>query len=293
MFTAEHLRRCNNIRVIASIAPASTPAEPAVALEPEQEELFAELVDATRGVPRTEQEFLLVDTDQGDLLMGPGGTRSVLGHDVNALARAGFLESTHLNYASGNTYVISTKGRRHYADIHHRTSEPFAPVEQRVQSYLDSPDFRSAYAGAYARWHAAAELLWSADGSERSSTIGHETREAMQDFATALVDRYHPLDVGNDPTKTKDRVSAVLRMHRPEIGEKRTKLLDALYSYWSATVDLVQRQTHAGQKEGESLDWEDARCVVFQTANVMIEIDRAIRAAATLASASDESPATS
>jgi hypothetical protein len=44
-----------------------------------------------------------------------------------------------------------------------------------------------------------------------------------------------------------------------------------------ATVsDLVQRQEHAGQREGEPLVWEDGRRIVFQTAIVMFEIDRSL-----------------
>ena len=46
-------------------------------------------------------------------------------------------------------------------------------------------------------------------------------------------------------------------------------------------MDLVQRQEHGGQKEGEPLGWEDGRRVVFQTANVMVELHRATEQAAT------------
>jgi hypothetical protein len=38
----------------------------------------------------------------------------------------------------------------------------------------------------------------------------------------------------------------------------------------------VQRQEHGAQKEGRPLVWEDGRRVVFQTAIVMFELDRAL-----------------
>lgn len=77
----------------------------------------------------------------------------------------------------------------------------------------------------------------------------------MQEFATALVDRYGPADANPDPTKTLDRLSAVLHMHRGQLGQRRAGLLDALFNYWRAAVDLVQRQEHGGQKEGEVVVW--------------------------------------
>lgn len=49
-------------------------------------------------------------------------------------------------------------------------------------------------------------------------------------------------------------------------------MLDALVVYWGTVSDLIQRQEHGAQKEGEALRWEDGRRVVFQTAVVMFEI---------------------
>jgi hypothetical protein len=102
----------------------------------------------------------------------------------------------------------------------------------------------------------------------------------MQEFATALVERHRPPGVNQNPTKTLDRVSAVLQMYGVDLGKRRLALLDALFEYWRAAVELVQRQEHGGQKEGEPLGWEDGRRVVFQTANVMVELHRAVEQAA-------------
>jgi hypothetical protein len=108
----------------------------------------------------------------------------------------------------------------------------------------------------------------------------------MQAFATALVDHHQPPDANPDPTKTLDRVSAVLSMYHAHLGERRLGLLNGLFAYWRSAVDLVQRQEHGAQKEGERLSWEDGRRVVFQTANVMVEVDRATEQAASLGTGS-------
>jgi len=72
------------------------------------------------------------------------------------------------------------------------------------------------------------------------------------------------------------RIRAVLRQHGARVGSTTTPLLDALVGYWKAVSGLAQRQEHGGQKEGRDLVWEDGRRVVFQTAVVMFETDRAL-----------------
>jgi hypothetical protein len=60
------------------------------------------------------------------------------------------------------------------------------------------------------------------------------------------------------------------------LGDTRRALLAALLAYWGTVSDLVQRQEHGAQKQGEPLTWEDTRTVVFQTAIVMFEIARTV-----------------
>jgi len=62
-----------------------------------------------------------------------------------------------------------------------------------------------------------------------------------------------------------------------ECSPKFKAVLESLVSCWEAAIDLVQRQEHGANKEGEPLVWEDARRVVFQTMMVMYELDRALR----------------
>jgi hypothetical protein len=59
-------------------------------------------------------------------------------------------------------------------------------------------------------------------------------------------------------------------------GKATKAFLQSLLEYWGTVNDLVQRQEHGGQREGDPLTWEDGRRVVFHTLLVMYEIDRAV-----------------
>ena len=61
-----------------------------------------------------------------------------------------------------------------------------------------------------------------------------------------------------------------------QTGDLTSEWLDALIRYWGTVSDLVQRQVHDATREGASLTVEDSRRVVFQTAMVMYEVDRAV-----------------
>ena len=98
----------------------------------------------------------------------------------------------------------------------------------------------------------------------------------MQEFATALVNQYQPPNAGPDKAHTVARIRAVLKLRGDQLGETEKSFLDAILAYWGTVSDLVQRQEHGAQKEGETLVWEDGRRVVFQTALVMFEIDSAL-----------------
>jgi hypothetical protein len=164
-----------------------------------------------------------------------------------------------------------------YAELQHRSGAPTQQVEETLRWYLDSDAFQSSYPEAYRKWASAAELLWNSDSQQQLTTIGHLGREAMQEFATALVNRRQPTGVDTDKAHDVARIRSVLGQHASTLGTTAAPFLDALLVYWGTLSDLVQRQEHAAQKEGRPLVWEDGRRVVFQTANVMFEIDRTLR----------------
>jgi hypothetical protein len=249
-----------------------------IPLEPEQEQLFEQIVEAARSVPREQREpFMCIPAMQLTQVQGNGLLREVLEEDLLVLDRAGLIEiSKYHTTGSGFNFFVPPDGYAYYEHLKRRSGEATRQVEQDIQHYLDAESFRAAYPDAYARWKEAADHLWSADSERELSTIGHKCREAIQEFATALVEKYQPPDVNPDKAKTRDRLSAVINLRRPDLGEARSELLDGLFDYWRAADKLIQRQEHAGQREGEPLTGEDGRRVVFQTAVVMFEVDRSL-----------------
>ena len=244
-------------------------------LEREQIELLLGLVDAALAVDRAERKFYMSRTDGPDILFGPGGQRTVLGEDIYDLINAGMLRRRG-SWVGGD--VEFTLAPEAFALAEEAGAlMPMERVEESISRYLDEPAFKEKYPLAYQRWQEAANLLWGDSSADELTTIGHKTREAVQEFATALVQRAG-LDgtVDGDPAHTVARLRAVIDASRENLGDARRHLLDALLTYWGEVHDLLQRQEHGGQKEGEPLAWEDGRRAVFQTAVVMYEIDRTI-----------------
>jgi hypothetical protein len=93
------------------------------------------------------------------------------------------------------------------------------------------------------------------------------------------VERFKLLNVDQDKADAIARISAVINYQKNGIGANIVPLLDALLVYAGTLSNLIQRQEHGGQKEGSTLTWEDGRRIVFQLANVMIEVDRSISTA--------------
>ncbi len=149
-------------------------------------------------------------------------------------------------------------------------------VETMARYYLESAHFQTEYPDACQKWVNAAEKLWGSEPGSELTTIGHLCREAMQSFATALVNQYTPTEVDLDAAHTDNRVKAVLQAQTDRLGSIERPFLCALVEYWRKVSDLVQRQEHGAQKEGEPLAWEDARRVVFHAMITMFEIDRAL-----------------
>ena len=100
----------------------------------------------------------------------------------------------------------------------------------------------------------------------------------MQEFATEALTHYGLEKADSDPAKVNRRLGAVIAMLLPHCGGALGQVLKALGTLSEATMFLVQRQEHGAQKEGEPLDFEDARRVVFNVAVVMHELARAFDA---------------
>ncbi len=250
-----------------------------ILLQPEQEELLVVLVEAARNTQgKHRQKFEFIQSMGGNLIHHPGLGGQIddayLG-DIETLGREGLLA---LTYGSKGTlqFDVTPFGFKFYEHLKLKLGQPFQRVEASVRSYLDTEAFQRKYPSAYQKWAEAEQVLWSSDSDKQLTTIGHLCREAVQEFASALVDRYQPLNVTDSPTSTVDRIRAVLDLRSESIGATVKPLMKTLLAYWGTVNDLIQRQEHGGQKEGRSLVWEDGRRVVFTTALVMYEIDHAL-----------------
>ncbi len=226
------------------------------------------MVEAARDAPRDQREWFLMILAQADILGGPWGQREVLRTDVYELEHAGLLRRLP---EGDNNYVISPQGRSHYAERRHHEGEPAERAEVQLRRFLDAQAFHAEYPASYMLWSEAEALLWSADSARELTTIGHKAREAMQTFATEVVERYGPSNVDADPAHVNRRLGAVIEMRLPALGDARAGLLKAVGDYSEATMGVIQRQAHGGQKEGHTLTWHDARRVVFHVAIVMFE----------------------
>ncbi len=251
-----------------------------ILLESEQKELLTRLVEISRKMPRDQRaKFIVAQGANHHVLINPGhpsDTLKIFIGDLEILAHADLVNSTTLpGRGSPNNVYVLPLGYAYYEHMKREAGQPLEHVEISVRNYLSVERFRQKYPVAYQKWAEAEDMLWSSDSERQLTMIGHLCREAVQEFATHLVEQYKLTDV-QDKTKTVDRIRAVLNHCKGNLGDKEGACLAALVTYWKTVIDLIQREEHGGQKEGSQLVWEDGRRVVFQTAVVMFEIDCSI-----------------
>lgn len=251
-----------------------------VVLESEQEELLITLVEAARSLPREKHQKFWYSETLGNVqgaIIHPGLSREtrVPRGDIEILASQGLVQ---LDYGSRGTpmFDVTPIGFRYYEMLKRQHGESVERVEAMMKQYLNGVSFKAVYPIAFTKWQSAEDALWSSDSALALTTIGHLCREAMQKFATELVQRLTPDPVDPDKAHTVSRLRAVIAKASSGMSAAEQQLLDALLGYWGAVSDMVQRQEHGAAKEGSPLVWEDGRRVVFQTAVVMFEIARAL-----------------
>lgn len=269
--------------LVVALTHKGTPESPPPAdihLEPSQIKLLVDLVEASRRQPDASQsEFQALTAAQmypAFHVRHPG-----LPADYRAtLADLQELEATELIRLRSNSkgdilqFSVRPKGVRFYAEVKRQAGTPINRTEGEIRRLFDQQPFQDRFSAAYQKWALAERLLWGADSQDQLTAIGHYCREAMQQFASALVALHQVADANPSSANTVARLRAVIRAR--VVGETLPPFLDALVSYWGTVSDLVQRQEHGAQRESRAVTWEDARRVVFQTMCVMYEVDRAL-----------------
>jgi len=248
-------------------------------LEQEQKDLLMNLAEGARNVPPNKrQPFILSQTHEGDHLIHPGLKQVLLTYfgDIDTLANAGLTDVSMGSNRTVRLINVTPKGFSYYRYLKRETGKLAQRVENETRQYILSTQFKSDYVAAYQKWVMAEALLWGADSEQQYTTIGHHCREAMQEFADALIKRRSPSNVEPDKAKTVARVRAILELYAVNLGRTEKAFLDALLVYWGTVSDLTQRQEHGSQNVECPLIWEDARRVIFQTLLVIFEVDRAL-----------------
>lgn len=249
-------------------------------IEPEQKKLLIGFVEAERKISREERQKFFVSNPIGPpgvVLIHPGLPKDfprVFEGDIETLES---VELISISYERGvKCFFVTPKGFQFYEQLVQESGSAVERIQSSIKGYLEAKSFKERYPLAYEKWCKAEEMLWRSDTEASFTTIGHLTREAMQEFADALVRLCKTEDIPMDKAKTVARIRAVLSTKYEQIGDTEKSFLDALLAYWGTVSDLVQRQEHGSTKEGKKLLWEDARRVVFQSCIVMYEIDRTL-----------------
>jgi len=250
-----------------------------IILENEQKELLIKLVEASRKFSRSRRrKFIVVRRTDGDYLTHPGlsnGKKEIYYGDAEILADNGLI---NLSYGSRGSplFDVTPKGFRYYEYLMEQMGQPLERVEKTIRMFIDSESFQSNYLAAYQKWSLAEKLLWKSDNQENYSAIGHYCREALQEFAEILVQRFGLDSELNDKAKTIGRIRAVIELESKKVADSHKRYLDRLLDLYDSVNSLVQRQEHGAIKEGDDLVWEDARKVVFAVLFIMYEIHKAI-----------------
>lgn len=153
-----------------------------------------------------------------------------------------------------------------------RAHRAAASIEHQLVGYLDEPGFRARYPRTYQAWRAAQDLF-SVDPKRHATSIGHHCRDARATFLQELAER-HAVEALPD-SGSVDQLRHILREAGPS-SRGINAFLRSLVAYWGSVSDLAERQEHGAAKDGETLDAEDARRLIFHLLIVMNEIDRSL-----------------
>lgn len=253
-----------------------------ILLEDSQKVLLCQLVEAFRSVLKDRREKFMVLTTLSTLqplFKHPGlpNGLSVYSGDYEALERESLItiEVTFSN--QGTKWIdITSLGFLYYKFLKRENQDRGGNIADTMRTYLEMNPFQERCPKAYQRWFEADQLLWEEESDNQCTVIGHRCREALQAFASALVDRYNPPEVDSDVKHPGKRIITVIDLFKRSLGKTKYDLLMKLVEYFGALSDLAQKLEHDGAAEKETITWESARLLVFQTLVVLYEIDHAL-----------------
>ncbi|MPZ68493.1 MAG: hypothetical protein GEU71_03085 [Actinobacteria bacterium] len=228
------------------------------------------LVEAHWNVPpaRT-QDFLIVQTLEGDFLVHAGlprGRVSMDGRRIRDLESQGLLVCDET--APGITEMrLESEGFKCYEESQTRLADPAMTIESEVTVYLDGEDFQSRHVRSYGEWSEAQNLLWRTGGIQDYGMISHLCEVAMEQFADEALVTSGGRDDGSGRSSLEQMRDI---LERSDVPEK--SLMLTLLAYWVSVLEAAKSYPH----QLETIAWENVRRLVFNTAFVMFEFDKAI-----------------
>lgn len=185
---------------------------------------------------------------------------------ITGLKKDGYIEAMLLGGMRWGAVELTRTGKATVGSL-----DPFECVDREARRGIASDQFAANYPSAFDLWAESEQLLWAEDSASHLTTIGHKIREATQAFATAMVEAHQPPNVDAEKTHVEKRLGAVIAMHMEKLPNSHRLILEGLGNLWESANDLIQRQEHGAQKEGEEVTWDDARRTVFLSMFLMIE----------------------
>lgn len=237
----------------------------------EQLELLRELVGAVREVPPGQSKaFITASSMEGTSVLALAGDyrrEHVSKSDIVELADQRLIRITEYRKYGDLCFYVTNRGMRCS-----RLSEPTTLAEQRIRAVEER--LPEAYRLAQRLLDEAAAKLSKARDEHEWSEVGHKCREAMQEFAAVLYDRWVPAErqMVADTEKTINRIKAVVGVWKTDAGQRTSEFLDALVEFWRGTNGIVQKVEHRSQREDRPLVLRDAERAVLYTYLLMAEL---------------------
>jgi len=251
-------------------------------LDREQIKIFDMLITQFKDVLRDKRsDFIAYKTSNGIFhIEHPFATDQLLemsSRDFFDLSDHGLINISFLENPNEGTFNIPLEAFVLFKELKIITADPIEIIGNKINSFIYTSNFQSRFNKAYNKWIEAEKLFSDLEVNQHLSTIGLLCREAMQEFLTHLVDTYKPTGVESNPAQVKSRFSSIIKVSPKFKSETVRNLLNASFNYWDQLNSYVQRQTHAGQKEGEKVTVLDAKRILLHTAFLFFEIDQLLK----------------
>lgn len=255
-----------------------------ITLEEEQKTLFRQLAEIVKSFPRNERmaiQCLPTSTDFELIIpskkSGYKEINEISAGDIQSLVNYRLLEYDTLSESSRPLLHITPVGFEYYEYLVNQITDISNRIESHVTSYYKFDDFEKKYPLTVMRLKTAEKLLWKSDSMEKFTQIGHLCREAAQHFAETLYINVMGKESSYPINHTVKRLSEIVALKKESESKTLMRFLDSLIVFWGELNDLIQKQEHGAENELTApVGWEDSRRVLFQTLNLVYELDRSL-----------------